>query len=95
MIAGPEIQIQLRNRSAIRNLLHFSGLNVRSLGKKSILLIRRRESRLQWPRALSRRTREQWRNVLFTDEMRACLRHIDGKRRVWRRSREQHAECCV
>ena len=34
-------------------------------------------------------------NVLFTDEIRACLRHIDGRRRVWRRRGEQHAEFCV
>ena len=27
--------------------------------------------------------------------MRACLRHIDGRRRVWRRRGEQHAECSV
>ena len=27
--------------------------------------------------------------------MRACLRHIDGQRRVWCRRGEQHLECCV
>ena len=29
--------------------------------------------------------------VLFTDETRSCLRHIDGRRQVWRRVGEQHA----
>ena len=58
-------------------------------------MIRHREARLQWARVHSRWTRQQWKNVLFTDEMRACLRHIDGRRRVWRRKGEQHSECCV
>ena len=34
-------------------------------------------------------------NVLFSDEMRSCLRHVDGRNRVWRRRGEQHAECCL
>ena len=58
-------------------------------------MIRHREARLQWARVHSRWTRQQWKNVLFTDEMRACLRHIDGRRRVWHRRGEQHSECCV
>ena len=58
-------------------------------------MIRHREARLQWTRVHSRWTRQQWKNVLFTDEMRACLRHIDGRRRVWCRRGEQHLECCV
>ena len=79
----------------IRNRLHSAGLYARRLVKKSILMIRDREARLQWARVHSRWTRQQWKNVLFTDEMRACLRHIDGRRRVWRRRGEQHSECCV
>ena len=58
-------------------------------------MIRHREARLQWARVHSRWTRQQWKNVLFTDEMRACFRHIDGRRRVWRWRGEQHSECCV
>ena len=86
----------------IRNRLHSAGLYARRLVKKSILMIRHREARLQWARVRSRWarvrsrwTRQQWKNVLFTDEMRACLRHIDGRRRVWRHRGEQHSECCV
>ena len=58
-------------------------------------MIGHREARLRSARAHSRWSRQQWINVLFTDEMRACLRHIDKRRRVWRRRSEQHAECCV
>ena len=57
-------------------------------------MIRHREARLQWARVHSQWTRQQWKNVLFTDKMRACLRHIDGRRRIWRRRGEQHSECC-
>jgi hypothetical protein len=33
--------------------------------------------------------------VLFSDEVRIYLKHIDGHRRVWRRPGEQHDEACV
>ena len=79
----------------IRNRLHSAGLYARRLVKKAILMIRHREARLQWARVHSRWTRQQWQNALFTDEMRACLRHIDGRRRVWRRRGEQHSDSCV
>ena len=58
-------------------------------------MIQHREARLQWARVHSRWTRQQWQNALFTDEMRACLRNIDGRRRVWRRRGEQHSDSCV
>ena len=58
-------------------------------------MIRHSEARLQLARVHSRWTRQQWKNVLFTDEMRACLPHIDGRRHAWRWRGERHSECCV
>ena len=37
----------------------------------------------------------QWRNVLFSDEVRICLHHVDGYHRVWRRPGKGHHEQCV
>ena len=79
----------------VRRRLHAGGLYARRLVKKAALLLRHRDARLQWAQQHVRWTRQQWQTVMFTDEMRACLRHTDGRKRVWRRRGEQHAECCV
>lgn len=83
------------SEQTVRNRLHGAGLYARRLVKKAVLLLRHKQTRLEWARNHERWTRQQWANVMFTDEMRACLRHIDGRKRVWRRRDEQHSECCV
>ena len=100
--SAPQIQAGFRppnhqrvSTATIRRRLHRAGLYARRLVKKAILMMRHRAARLQWARAHSRWTRQEWANVLFTDEMRMCLRHVDGRARVWRRRGEQHEECCV
>ena len=49
----------------------------------------------QFARNHVRWNRQQWRTVTFSDESRFCLRHIDGRLRVWRRNGERHAEVNV
>ena len=63
--------------------------------KKLLLSARHKATRLAWVREHVRWTRHQWSHVLFSDEVRVCLRHIDGRRRVWRRLGEKHSEPCV
>ena len=82
-------------KQTIRNRLHNHGLHARRLVKRALLTARHREARLNWARQHVRWTRRQWSSVLFTDEVRICLRHTDGRRRVWRRRGEAHAEVCV
>ena len=36
-----------------------------------------------------------WRNIMFSDESRICLRHLDRRVTVWRRRRERFADCCT
>ncbi len=33
--------------------------------------------------------------VMFSDESRFCIRKVDGRTRVWRRSGERYANCCI
>ena len=79
----------------IRNRLHAAGLKSRVPAKKPCLSQRHRAARLQFARNHVRWNRQQWRTVTFSDESRFCLRHIDGRLRVWHRNRERHAEVNV
>ena len=36
-----------------------------------------------------------WSNIMFSDETRFCLRHMDCRVTVWRRRRERFADCCT
>ena len=76
----------------IRNRLHAAGLKSRVPAKKPCLSQRHRAARLQFARNHVRWNRQQWRTVTFSDESRFCLRHIDGRLRVWRRNGERHGE---
>ena len=71
---------------SIRNRLHAAGLKSRFPAKKPCLSQRHRAARLQFARNHVRWNRQQWRTVTFSDESRFCLRHIDGRLRVWRRT---------
>ena len=79
----------------IRNRLHAAGLKSRVPAKKPCLSQRHRAARLQFARNHVRWNKQQWRTVTFSDESRFCLRHIDGRLRVWRRNGECHAEVSV
>ena len=76
----------------IRNRLHAAGLKSRVPAKKPCLSQRHRAARLQFARNHVRWNRQQWRTVTFSDESRFCLRHIDGRLRVWRPNGEHHRE---
>ena len=39
--------------------------------------------------------RADWNRVLFSDESRFALSHADGRTRVYRRTNEHYADCCV
>ena len=76
----------------IRNWLHATRLKSRVPAKKPCLSQRHRAARLQFARNHVRWNRQQWRMVTFSDESWFCLRHIDGRLRVWRRNGERYAE---
>jgi tRNA A37 N6-isopentenylltransferase MiaA len=68
----------------VRNRLHFLELRARRKTKTPKRTERHKVDRLQFARRQRRWNRRQWKNVLFTDECRVCLKWVDGRRRVWR-----------
>ena len=54
------------------------------------LTLRHRIARVNLVRAHHRWTRDDWKNVLFTDESRFNLFFADGRLRVWRRQGERY-----
>ena len=86
---------------AYPSLFKPSGTDSMLLGSSPVFLLRSpvflrgTAARLQFARNHVRWTRQQWRTVTFSNESRFCLRHIDGRLRVWRRNGERHAEVNV
>ncbi|KAK7090777.1 hypothetical protein V1264_010533 [Littorina saxatilis] len=75
----------------IRNRLHNFGLRARRPVRGTTLTANHRAARtlhVRWQR-------QQWAQVLFTDESRFCLEPADGRIRVWRRRGEHFAEGAV
>lgn len=54
-----------------------------------------KQARLQFARSHLNWTYEQWSSVMFTDECRMTLHGHDGRARVYRRSSERFAQCCM
>ncbi|XP_070203212.1 uncharacterized protein [Littorina saxatilis] len=70
----------------IRKRLHGVGLRSRRPAVRPRLTAAHRQARLAFCHNRARWTRQQWADVLFSDESRFNLHHHDGRARVWRRS---------
>ncbi|KAK7116864.1 hypothetical protein V1264_002470 [Littorina saxatilis] len=79
----------------IRNRLHNFGLRARRPVRGTTLTANHRAARRAWCTQHVRWQRQQWAQVLFTDESRFCLEPADGRIRVWRRRGERFAEGAV
>ena len=79
----------------IRNRLRSVGLEARRPFRGPKLTANHRQRRLNWAKNHLRWRRNQWANVLFTDESRFILRAVDGRRRVYRRTGERYLCPCV
>ncbi|KAK7091420.1 hypothetical protein V1264_009103 [Littorina saxatilis] len=79
----------------IRNRLHNFGLRARRPVRGTTLTANHRAARRAWCTQHVRWQRQQWAQVLFTDESRFCLEPADGRIRVWRRREERFAEGAV
>nr|KAG5689482.1 hypothetical protein BaRGS_021029 [Batillaria attramentaria] len=60
-----------------------------------VLTVRHRQARLQWAQGHLNWNNVRWQNVLFSDESRFCIDHVDGRVRVWRRRGDRYADNCV
>ena len=83
------------SNQTVRQRLHEHGIWSRRPVVKQKLTQAHKVARMRWSRAHQNWRLAQWRNVLFSDEVRICLHHVDGRRRVWRRPGEEHHEQCV
>ena len=79
----------------IRNRLRSVGLQAMRPFRGRTLTVNHRQRRLNWAQNHLRWRRNQWNNVLFTDESRFMLREVDGRRRVYRRTGERYLDACV
>ena len=79
------------NGNTVRRRLADVGLKSRCPNIGQVLLPRHKQVRnahTRWPR-------QRWENVLFNDESKVNLNYSDGRRRVFRRTGERFAQCCV
>ena len=60
-----------------------------------VLTRQHKRARLAWSQEHLRWTRQEWRNVLFSDESRFSLTTADGRLMVYRRRNERYAEACM
>lgn len=78
----------------VRRRLQQHGLSARRPLLRLPLTLRLRQARLQW--CIQRRTwTQEWRRVVFTDESRYCIKHHDGRIRVWRHRGERSLPACI
>ena len=54
-----------------------------------------RQARLHWCWQHVHWNLNMWRNVMFSEEYRFCLRQLDRRFKVWRRRGECYADCCT
>ena len=73
-------------------LLGDHGIRCRRPYKGQILQRRHRQNRLHWARDMIHNRRQNWTDVVFSDESRYSLRFADGRVRLYRRQRERYHE---
>jgi transposase len=79
----------------IRNRLHDVNLRARRPCIRVPLTQEHRRRRLAWAQNHVNWTVADWTPVLFSDESRFCLDHIDGRARVWRRPGDRYQDACI
>ena len=82
------------NRSVIRGSFNWKIWRWRA-NKVPTMTPDHHRRRLRWCRGHSRWNRQEWQNVLFSDESRFCLHKNDGRVQVWRRRGERPTAACV
>lgn len=83
------------SRWTVRRRLAEGGLTAHRPATGPKLTPAHRQARLQFARNHVNWTMDQWQAVLFSDECRMCLHGNDGRGRVYRRSSERFAQCCI
>ena len=87
--------LRLISSRTVRSILRDRHSMPRRPAMRPNLLIRHRAARLTCCRRHLRFRRQDWANILFTDESSFYLDSSDGRSRVYRRVRECYADACA
>lgn len=79
----------------VRRRLQEYGLSARRPANGPELTREHRVERMRFAREHQDWGIEEWRQILFSDESRFCLRSPDGRQRIWRRTGERFAQCNI
>lgn len=83
------------HRHTIRKYIHRLGFGNRVAPRKPYLSIAHRKRRLAFARKYRQWTAEDWKNIIWTDESSFELGKDSRRIRVWRKSHEKYAQCCL
>ena len=80
--------------STVRRYLHDEGIRCYTAKKKPHLTEKQRRNRLRWCRE-KRDWKEEWKQIVWSDESRFTLFKSDGRAKVWRNSGETYNKDCI
>ena len=83
------------SRFTVMRRLRSAGIRAYRPFRGMALTFQHRRNRLQWTRTVRRWQRRNWARVLFSDESKFNLFHLDGRTRVYRRRGERLAPNCI
>ena len=86
-----ELELVNISHRTVRNRLHEYDLHSRALAKKPLLTKRHIAKRLAYSKKYQNWTVDDWKKVLWSDEIKICLNGLDGRhgrRWTWRRPGE-------
>ena len=105
VLVATQIRDQLRDNGpdggqavsaqTIRNRLHAEGYYARNPVRVPGLTDAHKVNRLDFGNTYVRWNRRQWSKVGFSDESRYCVKHVDGRVKVWRRTGERYEDMCM
>ncbi|GET51079.1 transposable element Tcb1 transposase [Rhizophagus irregularis DAOM 181602=DAOM 197198] len=82
------------HHNTVRKYLHNDGLGSYTARKKTLLTKKHKSDRLRWCRE-KRSWKEEWKQVVWSDESRFALFESDGRVRVWRNLGEAYNQNCI
>ena len=80
--------------NTVRRYLHEDGIRSYAAKKKPHLTKKQRQSRLRWCRE-KRNWKEEWKQIVWSDESRFTLFKSDGRVKVWRNSEGAYNKDCI
>ncbi|ENN71039.1 hypothetical protein YQE_12250, partial [Dendroctonus ponderosae] len=83
------------NQDPQTKILNESGLSAKHSAKGPLLTIAHKQATLELARDHVDLNLDDWKIVLFTDEVRVGLKSSDGRAFIWKRPGERYSQACV